>query len=169
MYLIYHYIPKSKFMENKKNTSIIPIFIEGIPTDKTLIEERRKLIESYYEKFWRREHYIYNEFLRANVYIKKNESDKKVKAIAPRKWQSTYAVKYLDIVVRNAMPLNEAIEYDKPKTGTQVKNGYKKMLMLYYKFTDDKFEYMNFTVKLTIGVNVEGKYIQYSVNKVEVK
>ena len=28
---------------------------------------------------------------------------------------------------------------------------------------------MNFTVKLTIGVNVEGKYIQYSVNKVEVK
>ena len=41
--------------------------------------------------------------------------------------------------------------------------------MLYYKFTDDKFEYMNFTVKLTIGVNVEGKYIQYSVNKVEVK
>ena len=151
------------------NAQIIPEFIEGIPTMKTLICERRKLIETYYTKLWKRSHYIYNKFLHANIYIKKNESDKKVKAIAPRKWQSTYAVKYLDIIVRNAMPLNEAIEYDKPKTGTQVKNGYKKMLMLYYKFTDDKFEYMNFTVKLTIGVNVEGKYIQYSVNKVEVK
>ncbi len=167
MYLIYHYIPKSKFMENKKNTSIIPIFIEGIPTEKTLIEERRKLIESYYEKFWRREHYIYNEFLRANVYIKKNESDKKVKAIAPRKWQSTYAIKHLEQVVKSAKPLTETIEYDTPKTGTQVKNGYKRMLILYYKFTNDKYEYLNFTVKLTIGINSVGKYIQYSVNKVE--
>ena len=103
------------------NAQIIPEFIEGIPTMKTLICERRKLIETYYTKLWKRSHYIYNKFLHANIYIKKNESDKKVKAIAPRKWQSTYAVKYLDIVVRNAMPLNEAIEYDKPKRAHRLK------------------------------------------------
>lgn len=156
-------------MKDINNAQTIPEFIEGIPTMKTLINERRKLIETYYAKLWKRSHYIYNEFLHANVYIKKNESDKKVKAIAPRKWQSTFAVKYLDLIVGNAKPLNETIEYDNPKTGTQIKNGYKQMLMLYYKFTNDKLEYMNFTVKLTLGVNVEGKYIQYSVNKVEVK
>lgn len=154
-------------MKGSEKSSIIPISVEGIPTEKTFIEERRKLIESYYEKLWRGKLYIYNEFLCTNVYIKKNESDKKVKAIAPRKWQSTYAIKHLEQVVKNAKPLTETIEYDTPKTGTQVKNGYKQMLILYYKFTNDKYEYLNFTVKLTIGINGTGKYIQYSVNKVE--
>ena len=45
------------------NAQIIPEFIEGIPTMKTLICERRKLIETYYTKLWKRSHYIYNKFL----------------------------------------------------------------------------------------------------------
>ena len=46
------------------NAQIIPEFIEGIPTMKTLICERRKLIETYYTKLWKRSHYIYNKFLK---------------------------------------------------------------------------------------------------------
>ena len=38
---------KSNFMKTV-NAQIIPEFIEGIPTMKTLICERRKLIETYY-------------------------------------------------------------------------------------------------------------------------
>ena len=152
----------------------IPEFIEGIPTKKSCIKERRELITEYYNSLWKRlqrennSNYIYNEFLQAKIYIVKGESDKKVKAIAPRKWQSTYAVKHLNQVVKNAMPLNGIIEYDKPKTGTQTKNGYKQMLILYHTFTN-KCEYLNFKVKLTIGINAKGKYIQYSVNKVDIQ
>lgn len=52
--------------------------------------------------------------------------------------------------------------------GTQRKNGYKNMILLYYQFENEQINYMNFTVKLTIGVNASQKHIQYSVNKVEV-
>ena len=147
----------------------IPEYVSGIPTKKDFIKERRQLIDDYYKTLWKHTHYIHNDFLDVDVHIKKNESDKKVKSIAPRKWQSTYAVKHLDQVVKNARPLNGIIEYDKPKTGTQSKNGYKQMVILYHKFTSNKYDYLNFTIKLTLGINTDGKYIQYSINKVEVQ
>ncbi len=42
------------------------------------------------------------------------------------------------------------------------------MILLYYQFENEQFDYMNFTAKLTIGVTASQKHIQYSVNKVEV-
>ena len=61
------------------------------------------------------------------------------------------------------MPLFSSI-----KSGAQKKNGYKNMILLYYKFEDVKKTYLNFVAKLTIGVTASDKHIQYSVNKVEV-
>ena len=61
------------------------------------------------------------------------------------------------------MPLFSSI-----KDGAQKKNGYKNLILLYYKFEDEQKPYLNFMVKLTIGVTASSKHIQYSVNKVEV-
>lgn len=44
----------------------------------------------------------------------------------------------------------------------------KNMILLYYQFESEQIDYLNFTVKLTIGVTASQKHIQYSVNKVEV-
>ena len=63
------------------------------------------------------------------------------------------------------MPLFDTVE----GKNTQKKNGYKRVVLLYYPFTNDNLDYMNFTVKLTIGIKDEGKYIQYCVNKINIK
>lgn len=61
----------------------IPEHIEGIPTNKRCVKERFVLIQSYYEKLWKKlqretkGNYIHNEFLDAKIFIVKNESDKK--------------------------------------------------------------------------------------------
>ena len=55
------------------------------------------------------------------------------------------------------------------KEGEQKRNGYKNMILLYYDFSDNEIDYMNFRVKLTIGVMTGGKHVQYCVNKIEVK
>ena len=52
------------------------------------------------------------------------------------------------------MPLFSSI-----KNGAQKKNGYKNMILLYYKFEDEQISYMNFIVKLTIGVTASNKHI----------
>ena len=55
------------------------------------------------------------------------------------------------------------------KEGEQKKNGYKNMVLLYHRFEDEEKDYMNFVVKLTIGVMTGGKHVQYCVNKIEIK
>ena len=61
----------------------LPEYIEGIPTNKHQVKERFELVMSYYEKLWiklqreSRSNYIRNEFLDAQIFIVKNESDKK--------------------------------------------------------------------------------------------
>ena len=69
---------------------------------------------------------------------------------------------------KNASPLEGMPLFSSIKDGAQRKNGYKNMILLYYQFENEQFDYMNFTVKLTIGVTASQKHIQYSVNKVEV-
>ena len=49
----------------------------------------------------------------------------------------------------------------------QKKNGYKNMTILYYEFVHPEIEYLNFTVKITIGIKSDGKHVQYCVNKIE--
>ena len=176
-------MPTSKAKDKIKKASVntaqkasdTPEFIEGIPTKKSLIKERRELIVKYYDSLWKRlqretgSNYILNDFLQSKIYIVKGESDKKAKLESSKTWQSTYAVKNLYEIVKKSRPLNGIIEYDKPKSGTQTKNGYKQMMILYHKFSNNKFDYLNFTVKLTIGIKADGKHVQYSVNKIEVK
>lgn len=152
----------------------VPEHIEGIPTDKKKVKERFELIKSYYEKLWKdlqREsgcNTIHNRFLDADVYIVKNESDKKTAREALHNWKSTYAVKHLRKVVEEAQPLEGMPLFASVKEGVQKKNGYKNMILLYYAFENKENAYLNFTAKLTIGVTASQKHIQYSVNKVEV-
>ena len=175
-------MPTSKTQNKTKKTSVktaqkssdIPEFIEGIPTKKSLIRERRELIVKYYDGLWKRlqretgSNYIVNDFLQTKIYIVKNESDKKAKNESVYNWKSTFAVKHLYEVVRNARPLNGIIEFEKAKDGSQKDKGYKQTLILYYKFVSSK-DYMNFAVKLTIGIKADGKHIQYAVNKIDIK
>ena len=64
--------------------------------------------------------------------------------------------------------VEKEIETDKTGSKTQGKNGYKKLIILYHQFTSPK-RYLNFTVKLTIGIKADEQHIQYSVCKVNVK
>ena len=152
----------------------IPEYIEGIPTEKKRVRERFELIKSYYENLWKDlqrvtgSNYIHNRFLNADVYIVKNESDKKTSREALHNWKSTYAVKHLREVVENASPIEGLPLFSSIKDGVQKKNGYKNMILLYYQFKNEQIDYLNFMVKLTIGVTASQKHIQYSVNKVEV-
>jgi hypothetical protein len=43
------------------------------------------------------------------------------------------------------------------------------MAVLYYEFTDSEKDYMNFTVKLVLGIKLDGRHIQYSVTKIDVE
>ena len=151
-----------------------PGFIEGIPTEKKKVKERFELIRSYYEKLWKDlqrnsgSNCIHNKFLDADIYIVKNESDKKTAREALHNWKSTYAVKHLKQVVENASSMEGMPLFSSIKSVVQKKNGYKNMILLYYKFENEEKTYLNFVVKLTIGVTASDKHIQYCVNKVEV-
>ena len=153
----------------------LPEYIEGIPTEKKRVKERFQLICDYYNNLWNELqknngiNAIHNDFLDADVFIVKNESDKKTSHEAVHNWKSTYAVKHLDTVIKYAMPYEGLPMFSSVKDGLQKKNGYKNMILLYYSFTNETFDYLNFTAKLTIGVTVGKKHIQYSVNKVEIK
>ena len=153
----------------------VPEYIEGIPTNKHSVKERFVLIQSYYEKLWKKlqretkSNYIRNEFLDAQIFIVKNESDKKTAREASHNWKSTYAVKHLQEVVEKARPIDGLPLFSPIKDGVQKKNGYKLMLSLYHTFERKDKPFLNFTAKLTIGVLADMKHIQYSVNKIEVQ
>ena len=152
----------------------IPEKIEGIPTAKHSVKERFELVLSYYEKLWKdlqregKRNSIHNKFLGAEVFIIKNESDKKTAREAMHNWKSTYATKHLRDIVENAHPIDGLPLFSSIKGSTQKKNGYKNMVLLYYVFENKEFPYLNFVAKLTIGVTLLQKHIQYSVNKIEV-
>ena len=151
----------------------LPEYIEGIPTEKKKSRERRSLIEHYYESLWKElqqengTNGIFNAFLGVTVIIKKGESDKKTINRASADWKSTYAVKHLKQVVTFACGKEDAPVYVGAKAGTQKKNGYKNMAILFHEFVHPKMEHLNFMVKLTIGIKSDGKHVQYCVNKIE--
>ena len=152
-----------------------PEYIESIPTEKKRSKERFALIMNYYETIWKQlqrdcsSNFIRNKFLNADVFLVKNESDKKTAREALHNWKSTYAVKHLKLVVEEAKPMENLPLFVSRKEGEQKRNGYKNMILLYYDFSDAEKEYMNFRVKLTIGVMTGGKHVQYCVNKIEAK
>ena len=157
----------------KKND--LPEYISGIPTAKNKSRERMDLIRNYYSNLWKRlqrekgKYTIFNDYLGVDVYIVENESDKKTINTASKNWQSTYSVKHLYDVVTNAIGDENQPVYVNIKTGTQSYNGYKNMAILYYDFVSSEHDYLNFKVKLTIGIKANNKHVQYCVNKIEVK
>ena len=166
---------QNTIQENIIETGVLPEFINGIPTAKHRSRERRTLIAKYYSNLWKklqkegRKNMIFNDFLGVNVYIIENESNKKTINAASSNWQSTYAVKHLEKIVKNACGDENLPVYEKVKKGTQTKNGYKNMAILYYCFIDEAIQYLNFKVKLTIGIRADNKHVQYCINKIEVK
>ena len=174
---------KKTSVKTAKKSSDIPEFIEGIPTKKSRKDERTELVKGYYKELWRRldrensirlnigqnpedsGRYIIND-LGIKIHVQEGLSDKKAINGSVNNWQSTYAVKHLYRIVKKAKPLDK--KYDNPKS-SQKKKGFKKMMILYYQFSNSKFDYLNFTVKLTIGIRAMGKHIQYAVNKIETK
>lgn len=156
-------------------TNTLPEFASGIPTAKNKSRERRILIGTYYSSHWKRmqreghNNRIYNDYLGVDVFIIQNESDKKTINAASRNWQSTYAVKHLYDVVRFANCDDNTTIFFKPKEGTQTENRYKNIAVLYYDFVHSNVDYLNFKVKLTIGIRSDNKHVQYCVNKIEVK
>ena len=166
---------ETPIQENTIETGALPEFINGIPTAKNRSRERRSLIAKYYSNLWKklqkegRKNTIFNDYLGVCIYIVENESNKKTINAASRNWQSTYAVKHLEEIVRNACGDENLPVYEKAKKGTQTKNGYKNMAILYYCFIDEAIQYLNFKVKLTIGIRADKKHVQYCINKIEVK
>lgn len=166
---------KITIKENANETGVLPEFIAGIPTAKHRSKERMALIRSYYQSLWKRlqkekgAYTVYNDYLGVDVYIIEKESDKKTVNAASKNWQSTYAVKYLYKVIKDACCDDNSTIFFKPKEGTQTKNRYKNIAVLFYDFKSPKFDYLNFKVKLTIGIRSDNKHIQYCVNKIEVK
>ena len=166
---------ENNLTEKKPVTNETPEYVESIPTEKTKSPERRRLIENYYESLWKelqRENGtngIFNPFLGVNVIVKKGESDKKTINRASADWKSTFAVKHLKQVITLAHGIKDTPVYVEPKTGTQKKNGYTNMAILYHEFIHPEIAYLNFTAKLTIGIKSDGKHVQYCVNKIEVQ
>ena len=106
----------------------LPEYIEGIPTEKKRVKERFQLICDYYNNLWKELqknngiNAIHNDFLDADVFIVKNESDKKTSHEAVHNWKSTYAVKNLDTVIKYAMPYEGLPMFSSVKDGLQKKN-----------------------------------------------
>ena len=152
----------------------LPEYIEGIPTEKSRSAERRIIIRRFYINLWKmfqhegRANMVFNEFLGVNVHIKQGESDKKTINGASANWKSTWAVMHLIEIITSAHGIDGNPVYEMPKDGTQKKNGYKNIAILYYTFENKDFEYLNFTVKLTIGIKADNRHVQYCVNKIEV-
>lgn len=157
------------------NDNVLPEYVSGIPTAKNRSRERMDLIRNYYSKLWKRlqregkTNKIFNDYLGVDVFIVENESDKKTINTGSKNWQSTYAVKHLYEIVTKAVGSEDGPIYEKTKKGTQSKNGYKNMAILYYNFVNTECNYLNFNTKLTIGIRSDNKHVQYCVNKIEVK
>ena len=161
--------------ENNNKNNTLPEYIHGIPTAKYRRRERMVLIRNYYVHLWKKlqregkNNKIYNNYLGVDIYIVENESDKKTINTASKNWQSTFAVQYLEDVVKNAVGDENKPVYEPVKKGAQSKNGYKNMAILYYDFINDKVPYLNFKVKLTIGIRTDSKHVQYCVNKIDIQ
>ena len=97
------------------------------------------------------------------------ESEKKASNNAAFNWQSTWAVKHLETVIREAVPKKGEPIYTLPKSsGKQKEFGYVNIATLYYECRSDDRDYMNFRIKLVLGIKSEGRHVQYSVNKIEI-
>jgi hypothetical protein len=152
----------------------IPQIIDGIATDKNANEQRRNVIKQTYMDLLqylqqtKGKKAVFNHFLGVDVYIIMRESEQKTSNSGAHNWQSTYAVKHLEEVITNAKAKEGVPVYSLPKTGKQKSFKYVNMAVLFYEFKNEEYDYLNFTIKLTLGIKNDGRHIQYSVNKVDI-
>ena len=69
---------------------------------------------------------------------------------------------------KNAKAKEGVPVYSLPKTNKQKSFKYVNMAVLFYEFESKEYDYLNFTVKLTLGIKNDGRHVQYSVNKVDI-
>ena len=160
--------------QRKAMETNLPEYIEGIPTEKSESRKRREIIKNEYINLIgnlqkkRGKKAVFNDFLQADVYIIMRESEKKASNSAAFNWQSTYAVRHLETIIKEAVPQEGKPIYSTPKaSGKQKEFNYVNMATLYYAFKSSQQEFLNFTIKLVMGIKSDGRHVQYSVNKVE--
>jgi len=160
-------------MENKQD---LPEFIQGLATKKSEARQRREIVEKEYLKLLDRlakkngknKKSVRNDFLNVDVSFINREGGKEASKNSVHNWQSSYAVLHLETIVKKAKAKEGVPVYAEAKpTGNQRNLGYVNVAVLYYDFVDAEKWYMNFTVKLVLGIKNNGRYIQYSVTKVE--
>ena len=97
----------------KKSNMDIPEIIEGIPTDKGASAQRREIIRQTYMRLFQHlqqtkgKKAAFNDFLSVDVYIIMRESEQKTSNSGAHNRQSTYAVKHLEKVIKNAKAQDE--------------------------------------------------------------
>jgi len=160
---------------NTQTKNTLPLHINGIPTDKNATIQRREIIRKTYMNLLqylqqtKGKKAIFNDFLGVDVHIIMRESEQKTSNSGAHNWQSTYAVKYLEKVIKNAKSKEGISVYSLPRTSKQKGFKYVNVAVLFYEFKSEKFDYLNFTVKLTLGIKNDGRHIQYSVNKMDIE
>jgi hypothetical protein len=160
-----------KYMEEKV---ALPNYILGISTNKNDVEQRRNIVKKEYPLLLSKlmnktgKKKIHNDFLNVEVNLVMREGGKEATNRSTFNWQSTYAILKLETVVKKAVSRAGEPIYVLPKeTGNQKAYKYVNMAVLYYDFVDAEKWYMNFTVRLVLGIKSDGRHTQYSVNKIE--
>jgi hypothetical protein len=159
-------------MENKQD---LPEYIAGIATAKNSTAERRKFIIRTYQKLLSdlmnktKRKVIHNDYLNVDVHLIMHEGGKEATNRAAFNWQSTYAILKLEKIVKKATAIKgEPIYIPAKESGNQKAHKYVNMAVLYYDFTDSEKNYMNFRIRLLLGIKSDGRHVQYSVSKVDV-
>ena len=154
----------------------IPEFIQGIPTDKLAIAQRREIVVQAYDKlldklgkkYGKKKHFVHNDYLNVDVEIIRRESLMKASNASVKKWQSTYAVTFLELIIKKSIAKEGLPIYDAPKTnGMQKRFNYCNTATLYYDFVDAKKQYMNFTIEIVFGIKQNKRHIQYAVLEID--
>jgi len=154
----------------------LPEFVKGIATakDNASIAQRREFVIRTYKSLLGKlanqkgNKTIYNKYLDTDVHLIMREGGKEATNRNAFNWQSAYAILELETIIKNAVPMTaKSIFVPAKNTGNQKAHKYLNMVVLYYTFVDAERWYMNFTVRLMLGVKSDGRHIQYSVNKVD--
>jgi hypothetical protein len=157
-----------------KDKTVLPNYIFGISTNKSDVEQRRDIVKKEYPLLLSKlmnktgKKKIHNDLLNVEVDLVMREGGKEATNRSTFNWQSTYAVLNLETVVTKAVPKEKEPIYVLPKeVGNQKAYKYVNMAVLYYDFVDVEKWYMNFTVRLILGIKSDGRHIQYSINKID--
>ena len=161
----------------EENTQNLPEFVKGIATKKSESKQRREIVKYAYNKLLdklgkkngKKKLFVHNDFLNVDVWFVNREGGKETSKNSVHNWQSAYAALHLETIVKKAEAKEGVPIYCQAKTtGNQVDFGYVNMAILYYDFVDTEKDYLNFTVKLVLGIKTSGRHIHYSVTKIEI-